>query len=230
MEMNWTELVEKAAMPFGSDESEPPTVKQVRFLEDLFESRDAPQDLINEYQDSIEIGGLTKKRASHFIDAFLRYPKLSRGKERTPDEMILPLDSPAHHEFREEVKLVPTARYAVPTDRLFEDFMKTSIRGDLLFVEIAERSGPKRLKKLIGSPGSFIREDMHIDDALSVLRVIAADPYEYTSLFSRHYNVCGRCGAELTDPTSRATGLGPQCRKHFTGFIPAPTPGLTVIF
>jgi hypothetical protein len=218
MELDWESLAERASLPLGADVVEPPTVKQVRFLEDLAETRDAPQDVFDDYQDTVEIGGLTKKKASYFIDAFLRYPKVrSRSKKRTPIEMITPLDSPIHRDFRAEVKTVPVARYAVPFDELFVEFLKTPVSGDLLFVEITERYGPKKMKRLSGSPGSFARSDLHIDDALAVLRVIAKSPYDYTALFSRHYKVCGRCGAELTDPKSRDIGLGPECRKHFAG-------------
>lgn len=215
MELDWNSLSEKASMPIGADTSEPPTVKQVRFLEDLVETRDAPKDIIDDYYDTVDIGGLTKKKASYLIDAFLRYPKMKR-KKRSPDELIASLDSPEHRDFRNEVKTVPAARYAVPFDELFVEFLKTPVTGDLIFVEVTERYGPKKMKRLTGAPGSFSRSDLHIDDALAVLRVIARSPYDYTSMFARHYKVCGRCGAELTDPKSRDIGLGPECRKHFS--------------
>ena len=222
MEINWNEMIDKAAMPVGADPADPPTVKQIRFLEDLSERRDAPESLVNEYFDTVDVGGMTKKKASYFIDSFLRYPKLSKRRARSTE--IVEADSPVHREFREEVKEIPSARYAVPTADLMTEFLKTPVSGDLVFVEITERYGPKKMKRLSGSPGSFVRNDLHIDDALQILRVISRSPYDYTSMFATHYRVCGRCSAELTDPKSRELGLGPQCRKYFEHFMGIPLP------
>lgn len=224
MELDWDSLAKRASLPLGADVAEPPTVKQVRFLEDLVMTKDVPERLLDEYYDTVDIGGLTKTKASHFIDEFLACPTETAGgllAKRSGREVVPTSDS-AYKNFAAEVESVPNARYAVPVDELLTDFFRTPIHGDLLFVEVKKRFGARRMVKLTGSPGRFSRTDLHIDDALAVLRTIARDPYEYTSLFARHYKVCGRCGAELTDPKSRDIGLGPECRKHFSG-IPMAT-------
>ena len=71
------------------------------------------------------------------------------------------------------------------------------------------------IKKLYGSVGAFTRVRPAVEDALVFTRIIKADPYKYTKLFAEHYQCCGKCGAELTDPKSRELMLGPECRKAF---------------
>jgi len=43
--------------------------------------------------------------------------------------------------------------------------------------------------------------------------IVAAGPQEAMLRYGREIGECGRCGRHLTDETSRAYGLGPDCRK-----------------
>jgi hypothetical protein len=71
------------------------------------------------------------------------------------------------------------------------------------------------MRRLTGSVGGFTRWKVANDDAVTLVNIIAQDPYKYTKIFGQHYSCCGSCGAELTDPISRELQLGPECRKKF---------------
>lgn len=45
----------------------------------------------------------------------------------------------------------------------------------------------------------------------SVLALIAADPKAAMVRYGKELGQCGRCGRTLTDPNSRAKGIGPDC-------------------
>lgn len=44
-----------------------------------------------------------------------------------------------------------------------------------------------------------------------LLAATDAEFVEYQSAYGRHFHHCGRCGSPLTDKTSKARGLGPDC-------------------
>lgn len=46
-----------------------------------------------------------------------------------------------------------------------------------------------------------------------VLTAIASDPAAAALLYANELNRCSRCGRTLTDETSRAVGMGPECRS-----------------
>lgn len=143
--------------------------------------------------------------ASRFIGKLLGLPR--KPKAYMPKAV--------DKEMQDALQSIPKAKYAIPTSELFPETLKMHLSGDLLFVELGEYRGRLQFKRLFGAPGSFSRGFMVREDALLLIRVIAADPYRYTRLFGEHYRCCGRCGAELTDERSRELLLGPQCRKYF---------------
>lgn len=115
---------------------------------------------------------------------------------------------------------VPCAMYAIPTAALPSHLAALAPNNDHLFVVVDEFKETRYVKQLHGSPGSFSRTALNPDGGpdmrMDVVRAIkAADPYTATALFSTLYSCCGKCGAELTDPTSRHLKLGPTCRKAF---------------
>lgn len=48
----------------------------------------------------------------------------------------------------------------------------------------------------------------------TILDLIAQDPEEAARLYGTELGVCGICGRTLTDPESRAFGVGPVCREN----------------
>lgn len=51
--------------------------------------------------------------------------------------------------------------------------------------------------------------------AATVLAAIAEDPLEASTRYGREIGRCGVCNRTLTDPESRAAGIGPVCRQSF---------------
>jgi len=47
--------------------------------------------------------------------------------------------------------------------------------------------------------------------AQSVLRDLAVDPANAATRYGRELGICSVCGRPLTDPESRAAGIGPVC-------------------
>ena len=48
-----------------------------------------------------------------------------------------------------------------------------------------------------------------------VLLAISVDPAAASRRYGRELGVCGVCGRTLTDPESRAAGIGPVCAGRF---------------
>lgn len=143
------------------------------------------------------------REASALIEKLLKAPLKAKavvGRKR--DE-----------ELYEALSKVQKSKYAIPTAELVMDFFDERVDNDLLFVEVREYNGTLYLRRLHGSLGSFVRSKMTRKDTLAVLAHIAQDTYKYARLFGEHYQVCGKCGAELTDEKSRKLQLGPECRK-----------------
>ena len=124
---------------------------------------------------------------------------------------LLTLPKPVVVKFSEVSALletIPKSKYAIPRLEVPGDF-----RHELLFVEVKQYRGTTFMRRLSGAPGYFSR--IRIDSKLVVelAKQIAKDPAHYAVLFGKHYTCCGRCGAELTDSTSRALFMGPHCAK-----------------
>jgi hypothetical protein len=186
------------------------TEKQISFLDDLLNSRVVPGEIAAEYialRNTIEL-----KKASDLISMFLQFP---RGEGvKTPEQLA----DPVYAELMEALASIPLSKYAIPVSELMTDFLKDPVHGDLVFLEVKEYMGKLFIKKLFGSVGSFTRVRIKNEDALAFVRVIKKDPYKYARKFAEHYQCCGKCGAELTDPRSRELMMGPYCRTAF-GFV-----------
>jgi hypothetical protein len=87
--------------------------------------------------------------------------------------------------------------------------------GVLTFWEIKEYRGVRYLRLLVGAPGEFRRVKVGFDRARAVADQIRRDAHGYALAFARHYTCCAVCGADLSDETSVALGLGPICRRRF---------------
>lgn len=60
-----------------------------------------------------------------------------------------------------------------------------------------------------------IRRDALTFDELVYL--VAKDPTWYQEEFGRFFGRCGVCNRTLSDPDSKALGIGPECRKGLVG-------------
>jgi hypothetical protein len=147
----------------------------------------------------------------------LQFPKLAVVGEK---EVVAPTpDQEAKNRLWEELNgalaTIPQSKYAIPVSELMTDFLKDKVHGDLVFLEVREYMKRLFIKKLYGSVGAFTRVQVNVEDAIAFVRLIQRDPYKYARNFAEHYQCCGKCGAELTDPISREVMLGPWCRKAF---------------
>jgi hypothetical protein len=182
----------------------PASDKQITFINELLDSRDLPtgDPIIQQFIDDrfTALSTITKRSASAVISMLIGLPKLAESTS----------------ELQRALGSIPKSKYAVPVDELdIAPLQDTPLTGDLLFVEVREYEKVLFMRRLTGSVGGFNRDKMPAADVKIVADIIAAHPYKYARLFGEHYACCGKCGAELTDPTSRSFFLGPECRKAF---------------
>lgn len=76
-------------------------------------------------------------------------------------------------------------------------------------------TGFKFLDRLVGAPGDWKRYAMKGTAKAHILAEIAENPAEAAGRYGREFTRCGVCHSPLSDPTSRALGIGPDCRKKF---------------
>ncbi len=67
------------------------------------------------------------------------------------------------------------------------------------------------IKRLIGSPGTYRKENMAPAERNKVLDLIENDPNKAMTDYGLQSGVCGKCGSPLTNPESLARGIGPIC-------------------
>jgi hypothetical protein len=183
--------------------------KQLAFLDDIIRMREIPELMKMSYVTRRSV--LAGKDASDLISTFLKYPLLSTAET----SRNFAADNGKMKELMELVEGVPQGKYAIPAEELMMDLLKRPIKNNLVFCELKEYRGRMQFRQLHGAPGSFSRSMFPVEDALVFAKRVKTDPYKYTRIFADHHKCCGRCGAELTDQTSRETRLGPTCRSYF---------------
>lgn len=179
------------------------TERQVAFITTLAGERVVPEGLAETLKRGAQF--LTRSGASQVIETLLAQPRATR---------VAFGDSPERAEARELLEALPKSKYAIPAFHLEGALTDYRLEGDLLFVEIREYRNVRYLRRLTGAPGDFVRSRLSVRDALAVLRVLEGGAREYIRKFGEHYTCCGKCGAPLTDPESRARFLGPDCARQ----------------
>lgn len=173
------------------------TPRQLEFIKDLLAKRvyDLGSTVVT-----------NSREGSALIEKLLAAPKRATvSSTRSADPQIV-----------SALAELPRSRYAIPAGEFGLDFLSEKVQGELLFVEVAERSaGFPTIKRLHGSVGGFTRSRLTRSDILALAEIIKGDSYRFARTFGEHYSCCGKCGAELTDDTSRRLLLGPVCRKAF---------------
>lgn len=123
---------------------------------------------------------------------------------------------------------MPPGRYALPVSvhvpeldgnghRVNADVSTGSSRTEWRFYEIGKPTvgrwaGYTFIKRLIGSPGDYRKEDMSIDERNRVLALIDKDPKWSSLNYGKQHRICGICSSPLTNAESRKAGIGPVCR------------------
>lgn len=168
------------------------TDRQASFLADLIADRISDPDERRRWQ-AIDTATLATWEASRLIDDLL-----ARPKGRATTSALGPS--------------VPEGRYAIDREGVTK-FYRVE-HGDpagrwagYVFVSVQASDDLYRVKNAA--------------ERAAILTAIAADP----TAAARRYGVllghCGRCGRTLTDATSRAYGIGPDCREAM-GITDAP--------
>lgn len=176
--------------------------KQIAFINDLLDTRELDDITVSSFRSQLPV--MTKKMASAAIDLLLKQPKKVERVPGSPKSAL-----------QEALSKAPKSKYAIPSAELDISLEDTPLTGDLLFIELKEYMGNLYMRRLTGALGGFTRWKVPANDSITIMNVIAQDPYKYAKLFGEHYSCCGSCGAELTDPVSRELQLGPECRKKF---------------
>lgn len=177
-----------AAQSKGSFAGTPATQKQIDFLKALAAERPMWADVENMHPDVIE--RLTVEMASSKISeakAILREVRIHQPDPTLPE--------------------VPAGHYAVvsATGNNDLDFFRVDKPTD------GEWAGCMFVKRVIGG---------HPDQPVSknqwrkvLQRIVDADIEASRTLYGTTIGQCWRCNRHLTDETSRALGIGPECRK-----------------
>ncbi len=161
-----------------------PSEKQLAFIERLAAER--PSTLVP--------SPTTKRDASSTIDWLLTLPReknLNAGGDSTLQVLL---------------RDVPDAFYALPS--------KTGT-NDLDFVAVVTRGERRYVNRYLGGQGQVhIRAAEQRAFAQHLSALAPEQLYVFRTVFGIELGRCCGCGRELTDETSRALGVGPECRRR----------------
>jgi hypothetical protein len=175
----------------------PPTERQVAYLRTLLAERagiaaaEAIRDRLNERRVA---GELSKVVVSEAIDRLLEIRR-PRTEEGTPQRFDRPTSLPD----------VPAGHYAIPSNG----------ENDLSFYRVdrpteGPYAGRTFVKVVIGGRPD---ENVPYRQMPGILaRIVEAGIAEAGATYGRAIGRCCRCNRHLTDKTSRALGIGPECR------------------
>lgn len=133
---------------------------------------------------------VTKRHASQLIDSMKALPRRAAAAAPAPRAGGYLAD-------------IPFSKYSV---------VESGVRT---FWEVKAWKGTTYIRLLVGAPGEFTRTRVSYTRACLVAALIKADVLAAAQAFATHYTCCAVCGADLSDETSVALGLGPICRRRF---------------
>lgn len=131
--------------------------------------------------------------------------KVTDLEHLTMDEaaILIPALKSAPSKVRHSGPDVPAGHYAVPG----ED-------GELRFYRVDRpTSGQWAGRTFLKVQASDEWHRVHASAVAGILRKIEANPAEAATTYGRELGHCYRCNRTLTDQTSRALGIGPECRS-----------------
>lgn len=174
--------------------------KRVAFLQTLLAERKgtaAGDALRGEANGLWKAGRMDSSEVARLIAAALALPKASAQPA-----------APAQPQTRQPLPEVPEGYYATAS--------RTG-NNDLDFWAIdrpteGRWAGRVFVKRVVGG-----RADQNVrgpEARLALEAIAAAGPEDAARLYGQEVGRCGRCNRHLTDETSRAYGLGPECRKQ----------------
>jgi hypothetical protein len=182
-------------VPEGLASSDAATPNQLKYINDLMADR-VMSDEARAKAEGMLKAGIHRTLASEWITRLKQLPRASsqfaRVGESLPD--------------------VPDGRYAISHKEVTE--------GVLKFYKIKKPTEGKWAGFVFvdagrgGSHGDLSWTPIkNLAYKKQVLDIIAKDPKLAGERFGREVGACYKCGRSLTDETSRALGIGPDCRQ-----------------
>lgn len=192
--------VARSSVPAEFVESEAQmTPRQKEYLLDLINTRVMTVPARREAIAKV-VAGLSKKDASRWIEKALTLPKansdfakLEKSMPHVPDGRYAVMMIEAGPDGGDDFEIMKFFKVKVPTEGrwagfTFLDAGRGGAHGDLQWSKVT-----------------------HLEYKLKVLTKIAENPEGAGKRFGQEVGVCCRCGRSLTDETSRAMGIGPDC-------------------
>jgi hypothetical protein len=181
------------------------TPAQVGLIKNLLAERDVPEDFAATATAVCERPDIlaTLRTSREIIDPLYAYP-------RKPRPAAAASRVPSHLEG------LPGSNYAFR----WESLHTVGVEGlaghnNMAFFRVKQWRDRVYLDQLHGAPGSFSRTRLTAAQEVAVAGLIRLSPQAAAFTFATHYKRCARCGAELTEQSSRDIGLGPTCKGYF---------------
>lgn len=178
----------------------PMTRPQENYLRDLIKTRQMSDEDRKEALRRMTVEGLTKKEASRWIERAKTLPRASSNYARR----------------LESFPSVPEGRYAVMIDDTLK-FFRVRIGKEnnnrwagFMFIDAGRGGNHGDLQWTAVKNVAYKKQILD--------QIIEADPKTAGERFGREVGACYVCGRSLTDETSRALGIGPDCRSNRGGY------------
>lgn len=175
---------------------------QAKWIVDIAETRDGVTDAMVKSLAERLIQGFARSAASAFITKYKDLPRkavettaaqINAGHAGPGTDATVPV---------RDAQGVRAGRYAIVED------------GVTKFFRITEGKGRWAGRTFIEAQASDDHYPIRNAEARkAILKAIAENPLEAEQRYGRELGQCSRCGRTLTDATSRAYGIGPDCRS-----------------
>lgn len=168
----------------------PASEKMTKWVRDILANQEVDADAVAQTQRALDgHGGIGFQTARNFINAWKDAPR--KAKEAAP-----PSDAPALPE-------VPAGRYALRTDGVVK-----------FYILDRPESGKWAGYAFLNAQASDEKHPIkNVSAKAEILGRILEDIEAAQTLYGRELGRCYACGRTLTDETSRALGIGPDCRS-----------------
>ncbi len=118
--------------------------------------------------------------------------------------------TPGVHALTEIVGDLEDGNYAIPATSGETDVWYFTIKTNKGFYN-PEKKGQRIVRMVAGGGNEFPITNEWVRKAVTSVRAMGTT--ESMQMFAREMHICGRCGEDLTQVTSKVTGFGPVCRR-----------------
>jgi hypothetical protein len=178
------------------------TEPQAKWIVDIAETRDGVTDEMVKSLAERLIQGFSRSAASQFISQYKDLPRrqivtAEMAEAIAPGASTEEISKPIR-----DAQGVKAGRYALVVD------------GVTKFYRVTEGKGRWAGRTFVEAQASDDHWAIKNPEArAAILKAIAENPLEAERRYGQELGRCSRCGRTLTDETSRAYGIGPECRK-----------------